>query len=365
MPICLDREQRGPGLATGAVLQNGGSNFDFRESEANCLEIGLVNNMPSAALEATERQFRARLEAAADGLMVRLTYHALPEVPRSEAGQRHVSGYVPLQDLWNQELDGLIVTGTEPRAPGLKDEPYWKSLTGLVEWAERHTHSAIWSCLAAHVAVLHLDGVVRRRLAGKCCGVFECEKAGNHALTGVLPPRLHMPHSRWNELPEEALAACGYRILTRSKDAGTDAFIKQRNSLFVFFQGHPEYEADTLLLEYRRDVGRFLRGERDVYPSLPHGYFDEETTGALIALRKRALAEQRPELLAEFPSAAAAQVRNTWQCAAAAIYRRWLFYLRARKEQRLRARRGWRESTKMGPASVRALRQDLHRNGTL
>ena len=33
----------------------------------------------------------------------------------------------------------------------------------------------------------------------------------------------------------------------------------------------------TLLLEYRRDIGRFLRGERDTYPPMPQGYFDEET----------------------------------------------------------------------------------------
>ena len=53
--------------------------------------------------------------------------------------------------------------------------------------------------------------------------------------------------------------------------------MKQRESLFVFFQGHPEYDAVTLLLEYRRDVGRYLRRERDTYPPMPQGYFDEET----------------------------------------------------------------------------------------
>jgi homoserine trans-succinylase len=41
--------------------------------------------------------------------------------------------------------------------------------------------------------------------------------------------------------------------------------VKQRNSLLVFFQGHLEYEAQTLLLEYRRDVGRYLRRERELY----------------------------------------------------------------------------------------------------
>ena len=50
-------------------------------------------------------------------------------------------------------------------------------------------------------------------------------------------------------------------MLTRSADAGVDTFIKQRKKLFVFFQGHPEYESDTLLREYRRDMGRYFRGE--------------------------------------------------------------------------------------------------------
>ena len=103
----------------------------------------------------------------------------------------------------------------------------------------------------------------------------------DHPLTAAAPSRLQMPHSRWNEIPEEALLACGYRVLTRSEDAGVDAFVKQRKSLFVFFQGHPEYEATTLLLEYRRDIGRFLRRERETYPPMPQGYFDQETVEAL------------------------------------------------------------------------------------
>ena len=82
--------------------------------------------------------------------------------------------------------------------------------------------------------------------------------------------------------------------------------MKQRKSLFVFFQGHPEYEATTLMLEYRRDIGRFLRRERDTYPPMPHGYFDEETVAALAALRGERWLDRREELLAEFPTAMAA-----------------------------------------------------------
>jgi homoserine O-succinyltransferase/O-acetyltransferase len=311
----------------------------FRGSNPTCIDIGLVNNMPDAALDATVRQFRALLRAAADDIVVRLTLYTLPEVPRTDFGRRQVSDYSDIGDLWDSRLDGLIVTGTEPRAADLKDEPFWGSLTRVLEWAERHTYSTILSCLAAHAGILHIDGIVRRPLGDKRFGVFECVRVSDHPLTAATPGRLRMPHSRWNEIPEEALLACGYRVLTRSEDAGVDAFVKQRKSLFVFFQGHPEYDAITLLLEYRRDIKRFLRGERDTYPPMPQGYFDRVTVDALTALRERALRDRREELLAEFPLAmAAGKVTNNWHSTAQGLYRNWLQYICAEKKHRLRAR---------------------------
>ena len=105
----------------------------------------------------------------------------------------------------------------------------------------------------------------------------------------------------------------------------------------MFFQGHPEYEATTLLLEYRRDIGRFLRRERDTYPPMPHGYFDEETVEALTALQERARLDRREELLAEFPIAMAARkVTNTWRSTAESLYRNWLQYICAQKQRAMR-----------------------------
>ena len=316
----------------------GASTMRLAGADTRSLDIGLVNNMPDAALDATERQFRALLTAASDGLDVRLTMYTLPEVPRTEFGRKQVSSYSSLESLWTRRHDGLIVTGTEPRASDLKDEPFWGNLTRVLEWAEDHTYSTILSCLAAHAGILHLDGIVRRPLGDKRFGVFECIRVEDHPLTAATPPRMSMPHSRWNEIPEEALLACGYRVLTRSEGAGVDSFVKQRTSksLLVFFQGHPEYEAITLLLEYRRDIGRYLRHERDSYPPMPEGYFDGETVRALMALQERASSDRREELLTEFPTAtAAAKVSNTWRSAGEGLYRNWLQYIRSEKEKGL------------------------------
>jgi homoserine O-succinyltransferase len=337
----ITHHAQSPGLGTlGRANRLHRAATRLRESSrTTCLDIGLINNMPDAALDATERQFRALLGAAADDVAMHLTLYSLPEVPRTDFGRRQVSRYSSIDDLWVRHHDGLIVTGTEPHAADLKDEPYWESLTGVLEWAECHTYSTILSCLAAHAGILHFDGIERRPLGDKRFGVFECVSVSDHPLTAEAPARLQMPHSRFNEIPEEALRRCGYRVLTRSDDAGVDAFVKKRNgSLFVFFQGHPEYEASTLLLEYRRDIGRFLRGERETYPSMPQGYFDDEMVEALTALRQRLMADRREELLAEFPIAAAvSKVTNTWHSTAQQLYRNWLLYLAGERKQKLSA----------------------------
>ena len=284
------------------ILDTGRSGSAAELHSANCITIGLVNNMPDAALEATERQFTDLLRAATPNTVVLLKLFAIPEVPRGEAVRTAIAErYRDIAELWQTPLDGLIVTGTEPRAKNLKDEPYWETLSTIVDWAKDHTASAIWSCLAAHAAVLHSDGIERRALKQKRFGVFDCRLVADHPMTEHFPQPLWVPHSRYNDLPEAALASCGYKILARSTTAGVDTFAKQDGSFFLFFQGHPEYEADTLLREYRRDAVRFLSGEREDYPAMPLGYFSDDAAAFAEAFRRRALRNRRSDLNAEFP----------------------------------------------------------------
>jgi homoserine O-succinyltransferase len=314
----------------------------FRESDSRCLDIGLVNNMPDKALQSTARQFARLLNAGSDGFVVRLSHYALPEVPRSDFGRHHVTTrYFSIESLWNNCLDGLIVTGTEPRTANLMDEPYWGSLAKVFDWADRNTHSTILSCLGAHAGVLHFDGIGRRSFADKCFGIFESTSVSEYLLTASVPSHFPMPHSRWNGLSEYELSAAGYLPLTRLHGGGVDAFLRQRNSLFVFFQGHPEYEPDTLFLEYRRDVGRYLRREREAYPSAPVGYFSPGATERFAAFARRAMSDRRDDLLAEFPDAGIdKELGHRWAAVGGQIYRNWLGYLSSQKEQRLMKSKG-------------------------
>ena len=311
---------------------------------AECLErpsktitIGLINNMPDAALEATERQFLSLLDSASEGISVRLSLYSLPGVPRSESGARHIRDfYSSVENLWDLQLDGLIVTGREPLASNLADEPYWESFARVVDWARDNTYSTVWSCLAAHAAVLYMDGIGRVKNGHKHCGVFDCARVSDHPLIDGAPSRFQLPHSRWNGISEDDLTACGYRVLTRAEDVGVDTFIQQQKSLFVFFQGHPEYESNTLLLEYRRDVGRYLRGETDTYPLMPQGYFNSETVIALTALQRQGRDPGLEGVLAEVSRILEkANIENTWCPTAACIYRNWLLHICARQALRL------------------------------
>ena len=307
-----------------------------RGDAADPIVIGLVNNMPDAALHTTERQFRQLLFVSSHN-SVRLRFFSLPELPRAEAGRSHIrQHYEDISELWTSHLDGLIVTGTEPRAPALADEPYWPSLTKLVDWADDHAISTVWSCLAAHAAVLHIDGISRRAFSEKLSGVFDSTKGMDHAIVDGVQSRWRVPHSRYNELPEDALASSGYRILSRLRGTGADMFVKQRKTLFLFVQGHLEYDPGALLREYRRDVKRFLAGERDSYPEMPCGYFDEDAAAAFAAFRRQALGSRRVDLLLQFPAAIAERkLEHPWLGPAVRIYANWLSYLAEQKSRKL------------------------------
>ncbi len=315
------------------IMKNRETSRDLAENSA--IRIGLINNMPDAALQDTEIQFVRLLDEASSALPVHLTLFSLSSVQREERGMEHLKNfYLDLNDLWKTSLDALIITGTEPKQRELRNEPYWKELTAAFDWAEKNTVSTVLSCLAAHAAVLHSDGIERQPLADKQFGVFDFAPSARHMLTSQCNP-IRFPHSRWNGLAVEALQSASYTILTQSPDAGVDSFIKmKRDSLFVHFQGHPEYETQTLLKEYRRDVRRFLRSERETYPTMPHGYFGRTAAAAFDEYEVKAKLDRTEDLMSEFPSASEiGEIAHSWKSSSISVYRNWLAYVASRKNE--------------------------------
>jgi len=291
-----------------------------------------VNNMPDAAVFATEAQFRRLIDVACAGRPVEIKLLCLEGVPRTRAVVMRMQGrYGRFSPKDQEPLDGLIVTGAEPRAPRLTDEPYWAALGSLVDWARLNTTSTIFSCLAAHAAVLHLHGIDRRRLARKVSGVFPVRAETDHPLIAGGGAERLVPHSRLNGLSPRALRAHGYEILTRSGRIGVDAFIRDDKSLFVFLQGHPEYDAATLLLEYQRDLRRFVRGDQPSPPQVPTGYFHGATSAALREIRARAVVRPSETALSESAAIMARKPPQApWSVWSERLYSNWIDLLTAR-----------------------------------
>jgi homoserine O-succinyltransferase/O-acetyltransferase len=333
MPLFVDKNN----VPVGKVPERAGASAKFAENSRlhrGHIRIALVNNMPDTALEDTEAQFVGLLSDAAGDLSIRLGFYFLPTIPRSTRAKRKLeSRYLAWHCLRDERFDAVIITGTEPHTEDLRDEPYWHELSELFEWAEANTHSSVLSCLAAHAAVLHGDGIVRRARKEKQFGIFQETLVCEHPLTRGIQRPLRIPHSRCNGLSEADLSSCRYQVLTRSAEAGAGMFVKmRRQSLFVHFQGHPEYGPRILLKEYRRDVGRYLRGEREAYPSMPCEYFDPASEKRLADFKLHSTSKATGDPLATFPEAEVANaLTSSWRPAAVRIYSNWLEYLAMRK----------------------------------
>jgi len=327
MTVLFDKHRRivSPALAPDQLHE--ADQLERRQNADSVLTIGLINNMPDSALQATERQFTQLLQAAAGNSRVHLHCFSLPSVKRSPQARQSMDGrYGDIADLDRLRIDGLIVTGAEPNAATLPEEPFWQDLTAIIDWARSNTRSAIWSCLAAHAAVLHLDGIERQRLDVKCSGVYDCAKVTDNWLMKDVNLPLKVAHSRVNALRKSDLTAGGYQVLTESPQAGVDIFAKRLRSHFIFFQGHPEYEALSLQREYLRDITRFLSRQRDIFPAFPVGYFETETENKLAHYEKRACAERQIPLSIELPHLTL-RPDLAVGVAAAALFRNWLEYL--------------------------------------
>jgi len=292
------------------------------------VSVAFVNNMPNQAFKQTEQQFLGLLESSSGDLSLEVRRFAIAGVPRGgEVLKEIANGYLPIAALWDSDPDVVIVTGTEPLNPVLRDEPYWEDLAFLLKNFVGRAKSILLSCLSAHVALDLFDGVSRTPLPAKCTGVFPQEVVTAHPLTSELGSPLVLPHSRLNDVPERAVVDAGYEVLLRSPGAGWSAVTKHLGpTQLLLLQGHPEYSPSSLLREYRRDLGRYVDGSRDDPPCLPFRCVGGQDWHALTTFHESVLAGRRePSLTTAFPFERVADRASwPWRSMATRLYANWL-----------------------------------------
>lgn len=297
------------------------------------VRIALVNNMPDGAFEETDRQFLSMVSGGFAPGTVTLERYSLPGIIRGpHAVGLLARNYAQMTELYANPPDALIVTGAEPKKADLAEEFYWPALERLLRWSRDAVPSALVSCLSAHALLWSFDRLTRRLLLEKCSGVFAQEVDEEHPLMAGVS-RFAVPHSRFNEIPLDEVAAAGYQVVSRSVDGDWTVAVGEKGSCqFTMLQGHPEYQPLTLLREYRRDVRCYLLGNQGSYPHVPTGYLGPEGMEAVARFHNDVSWRQRdPVFMNAFPfDEAAKDVRADWEQPARALMGNWLQSVRQR-----------------------------------
>jgi homoserine O-succinyltransferase len=300
---------------------------DAQRQDIRALHIGLLNMMPDAAFQVTEQQFMRLVGRSNQIAQFYVHCFTVEGLPRSEATQAYIArNYEDIASIYAQGLDALIVTGANVANPRLDQEPFYRPLTEVIGWAGENVTSVLCSCLSTHALMRFLHGIERRRLPRKQWGVYSHRVvAPAHPLLRGINTRFDVPHSRYNAITREQFQEAGLTILIESADAGVHAAVSDDQFRRIYFQGHPEYDANSLLKEYKREVLRYFGGERDL-PAFPEHYFSDRAAAVItryLESAHRAHAAHAP--LPEFPEADVLPfLDNTWADTARAIFDNWL-----------------------------------------
>jgi len=310
------------------VLRDG----DAHSQEIRGLHIGLLNMMPDAALQATERQFFRLVGESNPIAQFYVHPFTLPIFKRGEKAQQHIDAYYStFEEIKAMGLDALIITGANVTQPRLPDEPFWEPLSEVFNWAHENVTSTLCSCLATHASLELHHNQPRRHLNKKRWGVY------SHRVTDKLHPLVHgintrfdVPHSRFNQIDRSQFEVAGLQILAESKEAGVQMAVSTDGFRTVYFQGHPEYDSISLLKEYKREVGLFSlaynKGQVVEYPPFPANYFNKFSEAIFDEYQYRlikAIDESRE--VPVFPEALVLEhIDNSWHDTAAAIMANWM-----------------------------------------
>ncbi len=287
------------------------------------LHVGLLNMMPDAALEATERQFFRLVGESNPIAQFYVHPFTIPALPRGKAGQAHIHKYYEsFEQIREAGLDALIITGANVTHADLSEEPFWNPLIEVIDWAWDNVTSTLCSCLATHAVMQFRYGQKRVKQFRKVWGVFEHRVTDkHHPLVNDVNTRFDVPHSRWNDISREQFEAAGLHVLAESETAGVHLAVSKDGLRTVFFQGHPEYDTVSLLKEYKRDQLLAAQGKLQHSLPFPDNYFNAFAQALLQEYASRLSAgtsETFPEPLL-MP-----HLDNTWHDTAEAVVGNWI-----------------------------------------
>ena len=266
MPIVIDHN-----IPAYSVLSNERIFVMDREraftQDIRPIEIAILNLMPTK--KETETQFMRLLSNSP--LQVNITLiHTESYCSKNTEAEYLERFYARFEDVKDRHFDGMIVTGAPVEEMDFRSVAYWDELCKLFEFTRTNVTSTIFICWGAMAALNYFHGIDKYALPQKLFGVFLHHKVHFETpdpLTRGISDEFHMCHSRHSAVRMSDIEKDKeLKILATSQRAGASVITTHDHSR-VFVLGHMEYDRDTLLKEYRRDLDKGLPIKR------PFSYF--------------------------------------------------------------------------------------------
>ena len=256
------------------------------------LRVLILNLMPTKI--ATETQIMRKLSNTPLQIEVELLRTVSHEA--KNVSEDHLETfYRTFRDIENEHYDGLIITGAPVEQLDFEEVDYWSELERIMDWSTTSVHSTLHICWGAQAGLYHHYGIQKHVLPAKLSGVYEHRLVKRSSpLVRGFDDRFFAVHSRYTEVRREDVEACPELEVVAVSDTAGLYIVKSTDSRRFFVFGHPEYDTDTLKLEYERDVAR------GIDPAVPVNYFPGDDP--------------------------AREPVNTWNSQAQLLYTNWLNY---------------------------------------
>ncbi len=233
------------------------------------LNLLILNLMPTKMV--TETQLMRKLSNTPLQVNVDLMYTSSYQSKNTDV-EYLSSFYTTFNKVREKRYDGMIITGAPVENLDFADVDYWDELCQIMEWSKTHVFSTLHICWGAQAGMYYHYGIRKYPLKTKISGIFEHDivDTTSHLFHGF-DDTFRAPHSRHTEVHAEDIRSHDeLLLLATSKEAGVFA-AQSLDARQVFVFGHPEYDAMTLALEYRRDVSRGLKNV-----AVPKHYFPND-----------------------------------------------------------------------------------------
>lgn len=230
------------------------------------LKLLILNLMPTKIV--TETQLLRKLSNTPLQVEIDLLRTISHDSKNVDSSHLH-SFYVGHDDIRDRYYDGMIITGAPVENLDFDKVDYWPELCEIMEWSKTHVHSTFHICWGAQAGLYYHYGIPKYSLPKKMFGIY------NHKILKPISPffrgfddSFNAPHSRYTEVRAEDIEKVpDLELLAVSDEAGVFAVKNQKSRQFFIF-GHPEYDRETLALEYERDIkaGKTIDVPANYYP---------------------------------------------------------------------------------------------------